>query len=308
MKLSHQSFIILPIIVLVLFVVSDDVTTLYHRSMASIFNTVNQSLVDNIKDTILIKSEKTMSPTKVIYNPGPLEVQKGLAINAADVKLSIHDVIFMTNKNRIDTGDLSPLKENDKLDVSAQLKLQDMFKQQYFEHESPDGIDVAGLGQKVSYEYLIIGENLALGNFKNAESLVNAWMASPGHRANILNTKYTDIGVAVGHRLYKGQDIWLAVQHFGLPKSSCPLVDEILHNSVALQERTITAMEDDLMIRKHKIDQGVVYEGLTPNEQIDKYNKFVAVYNQLIFEIKEKISKYNTGVKAFNTCLIKSTS
>ena len=47
-------------------------------------------------------------------------------------------------------------------------------------------------------------------------------MASPGHRANILNSRFIDIGVAVKEGEYQGKETWLAVQEFGEPLSDCP--------------------------------------------------------------------------------------
>src|SRR6185369_15716694 len=118
---------------------------------------------------------------------------------------------------------LPALKENALLDKAAKKKLDDMFAQQYFEHINPQGKGPSDLAKSVGYDYIAIGENLALGNFKNDAELVQAWMDSPGHRANILNKQYTEIGVAVGQGTYEGKKTWLAVQEFGRPTSSCPV-------------------------------------------------------------------------------------
>ena len=64
-----------------------------------------------------------------------------------------------------------------------------------------------------------------MGNFKNDQDLVSAWLNSPGHRANILNTRFTEIGTAVLKGFYEGREVWMAVQEFGLPLSSCPNPD-----------------------------------------------------------------------------------
>jgi hypothetical protein len=128
-------------------------------------------------------------------------------------------------------------------------------------------------------------------------------MASPGHRANILNNKYTEIGVAVGHGMYQGRDTWIAVQHFGAPKSSCPSINEIIRGSIKILENNIKSMDSDLATRKQRIDSGVVYEGKTPNEQVTEYNNLVVTYNDSIKQLKEKIDSYNASVKAFNSCL-----
>ncbi len=123
-----------------------------------------------------------------------------------------------------------------------------------------------------------------------------------------MNKNYTDIGVAVGHGMYQGHDTWLAVQHFGMPRSSCPAIDEVLHGQITLEESNIATMGDDLKARKERIDSGVVYDGMTTNEQVSKYNELVATYNQMIADVKQKISDYNTQIRAFNSCLAKSNS
>jgi hypothetical protein len=235
---------------------------------------------------------------KLIETPGALRVAD--AILGQDGALTKSGVISATNKNRKDV-------ENAKLDASAKVKVDDMFAKQYFEHISPSGVGVSNLADKQDYEYIIIGENLALGNFKNDEAVLTAWMNSPGHRANILNEKYTEIGVAVGKGMFEGKEVWLAVQHFGLPKSACPSINEVLKAKIELSQKKITAMQKDLAVQKSNIDDGGVHDGKTQQEQIEEYNKDVGIYNNLIIQIKASIEQYNAGVRAFNLCVQANT-
>ncbi len=304
MKFFHQIIIII-FVGLALYIVRDDVEVVYNRAVSYISENINLS--GNVKDTIVLKAEQVSELLQEANTPGALKVTEGLASNTNKVKLSVADVIIWTNRNRASNGEIPDLKENSKLNLSAQKKVDDMFAKQYFEHVSPSGVGVSDLGTKVGYEYIIIGENLALGNFKDAQALLDAWMASPGHRANILNSSYTEIGVAVGRGKFNGQDTWLAVQHFGLPRSACPTIDEVLHGVIELLQKEIKVKEADLATRRERIDSGVVYEGKTTNEQIAEYNSLVEKYNKLILDLKQKISDYNAGVRAFNTCLSKNT-
>ncbi len=236
--------------------------------------------------------------------PGALIVSDSfLSNNTSKINLVSKNVIDITNEYRRNNGNLPALTENSKLDFSAEKKLQDMFVKGYFEHVSPSGVGVADLGKEVGYEYILIGENLALGNFKDDRSLVDAWMASKGHRANILNNRYTEIGVSVGKGNYNGKTVWMGVQHFGLPKSACPSIDEVLRGIIDLDQKKIKEMESDLSTRKAGIDSGAVREGLTTNGQIDAYNSLVNDYNKLILDIKEKINTYNKEVRNFNSCI-----
>ena len=311
MKKRHQLLIVL-FLGLALFVVRDDVKNVYNKLLSQASPKIQSILLpmgDNVKakEAVLLQSDKVSNLLKSINTPGALKINDGLVLNTDSVRLTTKDVIEETNKNRLANGNLNPLKENSKLDLSAQMKLNDMFKQQYFEHISPDKIGVSDLGERVGYDYIIIGENLALGNFKDSEALLNAWMNSPGHRANILNESYTEIGVAVGRGKYNGQDTWMAVQHFGLPRNACPSINEIIRGVISLNQKEIESMSTDLSNRRTKIESGVVYDGMTINEQIAKYNELVASYNKLILEVKQKISDYNSSVRAFNECLSAKT-
>ena len=130
-------------------------------------------------------------------------------------------IISETNLQRQENGDLPALKENTDLDETASAKAADIFKNQYFEHVSPSGVDPGKLVESYGYDYIVEGENLILGNFSSEKEVVADWMASPGHRANILNNRYTEIGVAIVKGTYKGEESWVGVQEFGLPLSTC---------------------------------------------------------------------------------------
>ena len=129
--------------------------------------------------------------------------------------VSVADVIFETNNQRRAYG-LNSLTENSKLNAAADFKMRDMFTRQYFNHYAPDGTSgISELLIRFDYRYMAAGENLALGNFRNASELVAGWMASPGHRANILNNSYRDVGVATGYDIFEGRQTIIAVQIFG---------------------------------------------------------------------------------------------
>ncbi len=103
---------------------------------------------------------------------------------------------------------------NAKLIQVAKDRLDDMIAKGYFAHTSPSGVEPWYWFQKEKYDYHFAGENLAI-NFSSAESEQAAWMKSPLHRKNILDSKYQEIGVAVGEQKVNGQTSILAVQEFG---------------------------------------------------------------------------------------------
>jgi uncharacterized protein YkwD len=215
---------------------------------------------------------------------------------------SAANIIDATNAQRIKNG-LPPLKTNDKLEQSAQIKVEDMIKNQYFEHTSPSGKTVADLGNQVGYNFVVMGENLALGDFTNSTDLLTAWMNSPGHRANILNTSYEDIGTYAAQGMYQGRTVWFAVQHFGTERNACPTLNTSLKGSIdslnielKKQETAITTIRTQIEDPNHV--QGQAYSNL-----ITQFNTMVAVYNTSLTKSQQEISTYNKEVAAFNNCL-----
>jgi uncharacterized protein YkwD len=225
--------------------------------------------------------------------------------DSADAKLDNSGVISLTNAERANQG-LPALSFNDRLANAAQTKLQDMFDRQYFEHISPDNHGPGYLADEAGYDYVVIGENLALGNFKDNAALVAAWMASPGHRENILNERFQEIGVAVGKGMYEGRSVWLAVQEFGKPLSECPRTDPVLRADIDLLRVRTDSLNADLAKRRRELDtmpKGTAEENATYNQQVNEYNAQVTAYEQISAELKTKIDKYNAQVRAFNACI-----
>ena len=306
------NFFIIIFVVASLYLVRDDLKSIYSKALSYLENNSElKSLLQvpafqNVQD---ISQETELSGgtnllKKVIATPGPLRVaDQFLSTSGENVDLSVAEVIKETNKSRKEINDLSSLEENQKLDLSAQRKLNDMFTNQYFEHISPSGVKLDDLVNLEKYEYILVGENLAMGNFKNNRSLLDGWMASPGHRANILNGNYAEIGVAVGQGMFEGKKVWLAVQHFGLPRDACPAIDGILKGMIELDQKNIGSLEQNLIERRRQIASGAIIEGDTTNEQINIYNELVKEFNDLNLNLKDKISTYNLQVKSFNNCI-----
>ena len=211
-------------------------------------------------------------------------------------------VIAFTNSQREKNG-LPSLKENTKLDESAELKAQDMLKNQYFAHDSPSGVTVGNLADGAGYQFIAIGENLALGNFENDEVLVENWMDSPGHRANILNNRYQEIGVMVLKGTFEGKSTWLAVQHFGLPLSVCPSPDETIKLTIEASQNKIDDIFKELEALQAEIKNMRPSRSSSYQEKINEYNEIVVQYNLLVEQTKTVINQYNSQVKLFNECI-----
>lgn len=133
---------------------------------------------------------------------------------------SAQQIIDLTNAQRVQNG-LGPLTYNGQLAAAAAAKAQDMFTVNYWAHNSPLGKTPWSFITGAGYRYVYAGENLAR-DFNDAGSVVNAWMNSPSHRENILDTNFKEIGVAVADGNLTGVDGILVVQMFGTPVAGVP--------------------------------------------------------------------------------------
>ncbi len=243
-----------------------------------------QKTIDNIEKSVLA--------------PAPLKIG-GKENQVVLVKAKI---IAQTNVQRYNNGMLPPLFENEELNATALAKAQDMFAKQYFEHISPSGIGPGELAKSHGYEYIVEGENLILGNFKDEQEVVQLWMDSPGHRANILNDRFTEIGVAVIKGTYDGQTVWIGVQEFGLPLSACPEANMSLKNQIEVNNNALGEMVIGLEAKKKEINN-TNQKSPKYNQLVDEYNAMVAQYNSLNETTKAIILEYNYQIDALNRCV-----
>ncbi len=103
-------------------------------------------------------------------------------------------IVAAMNRERAAKG-LDPLHLESRLSLAAQDRVGDMLDKRYFDHVSPDGVSPFVWVKARGYSYRVIGENLALG-YRSGQSVVTGWMNSPGHRENILQTSFNEVGIA----------------------------------------------------------------------------------------------------------------
>lgn len=211
-------------------------------------------------------------------------------------------IIDATNRERI-ARDLPPLQVNTKLTESAMRKTNDMITRQYFEHDSPSGKGVADLGREVGYDYVVMGENLALGNFATSDDVVKAWMDSPGHRANMLSSNYQEIGVYAAKATYQGREVWFAVQHFGTGRAVCPSISGSLKSSIDALNADLKARQMYIVTEKALLESPNRPGGEEYRARVEAFNNLVSEYNTALVVSQEKIKEYNAQVNAFNNCL-----
>ncbi|ALP95506.1 SafA/ExsA family spore coat assembly protein [Intestinimonas butyriciproducens] len=144
----------------------------------------------------IIASNPQVSNPDLIY-PGQI-----LTIPEEDAAVTQYEqeVIRLVNEIRVQNG-LSALTYNWELSRVARYKSQDMVDNRYFSHTSPTYGTPFQMIRSFGLSYRSAGENIAYGQ-RTPQAVVNAWMNSSGHRANILSSSYTQIGVgyvANGH-------------------------------------------------------------------------------------------------------------
>ncbi len=132
--------------------------------------------------------------------------------------VNAQDVISLTNQQRTSNG-LPALNYNSKLTQAAQNKAQDMFAKDYWAHYAPDGTSPWSFMIASGYNYSTAGENLAK-DFDTSSGVVDGWMNSAGHRANILNSSFVDTGVAVMNGTLQGSPTTLVVAFYASPKNA----------------------------------------------------------------------------------------
>lgn len=129
--------------------------------------------------------------------------------------ISVADVHSLSNAERSSAG-VAALNLNGTLNQAAVNKANHMFANDYWAHTAPDGTTPWSFVNSAGYSYSYAGENLAK-NFMTSAGVVNGWMNSTGHRANVLNDRFVDVGYGVVNGVLQGQEVTLVVAFYGTP-------------------------------------------------------------------------------------------
>lgn len=270
----------------------------FKDNIIDFYNSASEQIDEQVKSFQKTDFSQVVSEVqKKVLAPSPLHVGG----TESQVVLLKSKVIEQTNIQRQANG-LPVLKENLLLDNAALAKANDMFENQYFEHVSLSGIDPGSLVANYGYNYIVAGENLILGNFSSEREVVDNWMQSPGHRENILNTRFSEIGVAMVKGKYKGETVWIGVQEFGLPVSACLQPDENLKTQLDLNKAQLDELSFRIDELKKQIDE-TNPRSAAYNQMINDYNQLVSRYNVLAEQVKSEIIQYNSQVNIFNNCV-----
>lgn len=221
---------------------------------------------------------------------------------ASHLELTPLNIIWFTNYYRVQHN-LPPLVTSQQLMQSSNDKLNDMFMNQYFNHTQPGNnrsFDV--FFDQEHYSFIKIGENLAMGDFNTSKEIVDAWMNSSEHRKNILDPVYTNIGVSDGYGTMNQTNTRAIVQHFGKPRSDCPLVNTNLNTQINALKSQITTLKNKIGTKEGEVTST---NPLNPSDNsiISEYNSLVDSYNLMTGQISTLVDTYNQQVTQYDRCI-----
>lgn len=142
------------------------------------------------RETVILDEEVPLAP-----GPGILGAEGGAVAGYAPPVIQespyVRQVVALVNEERTKAG-LLPLEKSDEVSSAAAVRAQELPSS--FSHTRPDGSAYRTVLEQIGIRYRSCGENVAYG-YSTPEAVMSAWMGSEGHRDNILNEGYTNIGV-----------------------------------------------------------------------------------------------------------------
>lgn len=221
-----------------------------------------------------------------------------LYINKTDMTAAVLPAVLvdLTNNTRQLSGELA-LVRNPVLDKVAQLKAEDMSNYGYFAHTSPSGLTPWHWFSEVDYSFSYAGENLAI-DFTESLDVENAWIKSPTHKANILNSNFTEIGIATVEGYYNGHPTVYVVQMFAKPIFARNNVDKIIP-VIKENEPIIEKKTEDIEVVSNSGVKGESVVLVQELETITDTEDFISVKN--ISTDQEDIPVINTENKKYST-------
>lgn len=151
-----------------------------------------------------------LKPLPVLHGAGPAQIKQiGTPLNETSL-------LELINTERIEFG-VNTLTTNEILTQAAHARAEDMIINKYFAHTSPKGVYFTETILNSGYNYEFAGENLAK-DFTTSESVMRAWKDSQSHYKNIINSNYSETGIAIVQNPFDGSHV--IVQLFGSPSQN----------------------------------------------------------------------------------------
>jgi uncharacterized YkwD family protein/spore coat assembly protein SafA len=158
----------------------------------------------------LVKANPQITNTSLIFPGQVINIPSATSTSSVptDIRALETEVIRLVNAERAKVG-RSALAENSKISNVARIKSNDFIKNHYFSHTSPTYGTPFDMLKSFGITFSAAGENIASGQ-RTAAEVMQTWMNSSGHRANILSSTYNQIGVGVA-RDSSGKLYWTQI-------------------------------------------------------------------------------------------------
>lgn len=164
--------------------------------------------------------------------------------------LSNTDLLYYTNNQRL-INKSSNLALNNQLTAAAQAKANDMVSRNYWSHNTPEGLEPWIFISNAGYSYQKAGENLAYG-FKSSSDTVNGWMNSPSHKANLLDSSFTEVGFGYANspNFHNSGAETVVVAMYGRPQTLAAAPVEASKPSQAVNTSNTVSDPETLVVSK----------------------------------------------------------
>jgi hypothetical protein len=232
-------------------------------------------------------------------------------------------LVDLTNEYRLENNGRALMVSAD-LEKAALMKAKDMAENSYFAHISPKGVTPWEWFSKVGYRFVYAGENLAI-NFDESVDVQKAWIASPTHKANLINDKFDEIGIATYQGIYKNQPTTFVVQMFGKRAQSkkAPVVSpaveqnkkepilnkvatitpEVKGQSISVEQAPVDLDAPAPVLLVNETDFAVAYN-LNENDTQPNSNDSVPKYSNLVERILVNYSRTIQHIYLFFIAII----
>ncbi len=208
-------------------------------------------------------------------------------IRSLNLSATVYPAVLadLTNQDRL-ASNVSKLTWNTNLEKAAKLKAEDMLKNGYFAHTSPSGITPWHWLKEANYNFIYAGENLAV-DFTESANVQKAWLNSPKHRENIMNSNFTEIGIATVDGYFEGKNTTFVVEFFGKPSfiSETKVVEKITPEKNIIQENDSILVSPNVAgVKIENLEREEIKEELTIIEETEE---FIVAKNE--YEVEEEI-------------------
>lgn len=183
---------------------------------------------------------------------------------------------------------------NEDLALAAKLKAEDMLNNSYFAHYSPSGVTPWHWLDQVDYQFIYAGENLAV-DFTESADVQNAWLNSPKHRENIMNSRFREIGIATVDGFFEGKNTTFVVEFFGTPSlPATQIKNKVKVAQAQTEEEVVVAADEGGDVAGAYTEEAT---SITKELQVIKETpEFVAVKN--LSAVEQPLNGTSTAIKA----------